>query len=55
LKNESQPFDPSDFWNYPDWDGPLKQPFWMRPLKPPKPKKPVEHGGYIGGGGGFYP
>lgn len=23
----------SAFWLYPDWDGPIKEPFWMRPLK----------------------
>jgi hypothetical protein len=28
-------FDPSAFWLYPDWDGPIKEPFWMRPLKRP--------------------
>lgn len=28
------PFDPVAFWLFPDWDsGPIKQPFWMRPLK----------------------
>ena len=27
--------DPSAFWLYPDWDGPIKEPFWMRPLKLP--------------------
>jgi hypothetical protein len=30
--------DASAFWLYPDWDGPLKEPFWMRPLKYPVPK-----------------
>lgn len=29
-------FDPSAFWLFPDWDsGPIKEPFWMRPLKKP--------------------
>jgi hypothetical protein len=23
------------FWLYPDWDGPLKEPFWMRPPRLP--------------------
>lgn len=27
--------DMSAFWLYPDWTGPLKEPFWMRPLKVP--------------------
>ena len=27
--------DLSAFWLYPDWNGPLKEPFWMRPLKMP--------------------
>jgi hypothetical protein len=31
----TEPIDPSAFWLYPDWDGPLKEPFWMRPLKAP--------------------
>jgi hypothetical protein len=25
--------DLSAFWLYPDWDGPIKEPFWMRPPK----------------------
>jgi hypothetical protein len=33
----------SAFWLYPDWDGPLKEPFWMRPPKMPEPDpQPVE-------------
>ena len=28
--------DLSAFWLYPDWDGPVKEPFWMRPLKLPE-------------------
>lgn len=47
--------DPSAFWLYPDWDGPIKEPFWMRPLNfhqrveprtptlpPPPPPTPEE-------------
>lgn len=30
------PFDPSAFWLYPDWDGPLNEPFWMRPMLQPE-------------------
>lgn len=29
------PFDPSAFWLYPDWNGPLDEPFWMRPPNAP--------------------
>lgn len=38
VRIEEEPeleFDPSAFWLYPDWDGPVKEPFWMRPLKIP--------------------
>jgi hypothetical protein len=37
-------FDPVAFWLFPDWDGgPIKEPFWMRPLKepPPPPADPM--------------
>lgn len=31
-------FDPLAFWLFPDWEsGPLKEPFWMRPLRKPAP------------------
>lgn len=31
-------FDPLAFWLFPDWDsGPPEEPFWMRPLKQPRP------------------
>jgi hypothetical protein len=33
---EPEDVDLSAFWLYPDWDGPLKEPFWMRPLKVPE-------------------
>lgn len=42
--------DLSAFWLYPDWDGPLKEPFWMRPLKVPQPAATTGIG--YGGGGG---
>jgi hypothetical protein len=35
-------FDPLAFWLFPDWDGPIKEPFWMRPLKvPAQPATPI--------------
>ena len=40
LELPEPPFDPSAFWLYPDWSGPEKQPFWMRPLKLPEPRMP---------------
>lgn len=35
LPDPELPHDPSAFWRYPDWDGPIDEPFWMRPLKLP--------------------
>lgn len=40
--------DLSAFWLYPDWDGPLKEPFWMRP-----PKVPVDGYYLVTTGSGF--
>lgn len=43
-------YDPSAFWLYPDWDGPLKEPFWMRPPKYPEAKPAATaygHGMYM--------
>jgi hypothetical protein len=46
----TQTHDLSAFWLYPDWDGPLKQPFWMRP---PKVPLVVQHGRAYNGNGIF--
>lgn len=41
--------DLSAFWLYPDWEGPLKQPFWMRPPSipwEPDEKEATHFGGF---------
>jgi hypothetical protein len=41
LVSGARPID-SAFWLYPDWDGPLKEPFWMRPLKLSEPEQQID-------------
>lgn len=46
-------FDPLAFWLFPDWDGPIDEPFWMREPKAPRSSRHMVGGGNIINFGGF--